>query len=250
MQDEDETTADGSRRDATEHAYQEIRRRIVAGQYPQGSPLTEAALSRALGVSRTPVRAALGRLGADGLVEQMPNRRVVVAEWSTDDVEEIFGLRAVLESYGCGLAAQRATPEQIAGLDRLCDEMEAALAAQEPGWLAVVTRLNNQFHQDVLAITDNRRLVTLVASIVEIPLTHRTIGAYSVPQLERSWAEHRAIARAFELRDSESAASIMRAHILTGRNMTVHGYERPTAYELDPLAEPGGGLPLAARKDA
>lgn len=224
-------------RPAADNAYDEIRRRIVAGDYPQGSPLTEAALSTALGVSRTPVRAALGRLASDGLVEQMPNRRIVVAEWDDGDVEEIFGLRAVLESYGAGLAAAAATTAQTTSMLDLCRRMEESLAAQEPGWLAEVTELNNEFHRSVLAATGNRRLMTLVASIVEIPLTHRTIGAYSVRQLENSWAEHRAIAEAFRLRDGEWAASIMRSHILTGRAITQHGDEHPTAYELDPLAE-------------
>jgi DNA-binding GntR family transcriptional regulator len=233
----DEPGAEGGRRAAAEIAYDEIRRRIVSGEYPQGAPLTEAALSGALGVSRTPVRAALGRLSSDGLVEQMPNRRIVVAEWGTDDVEEIFGLRAVLESYGAGLAADRATPAQVEDLEALCTAMERTLAEQEPGWLAECTALNNRFHQAVLAATENRRLITLVASIVEIPLTHRTIGAYSVRQLENSWAEHRSIAEAFRLHDGEWAAAIMRSHILTGRSITVHGAEHPTAYELDPLAE-------------
>ena len=231
------TPADGPR-DATERAYVEIRRRIVNGQYAQGSPLTEAALSKALGVSRTPVRAALGRLNADGLVEQMPNRRVVVAQWSSGDVEEIFGLRAVLESYGAQLATTSVTPKQLEALEALCDEMDETLAAQAPGWLSACTALNNRFHSGVLEATGNTRLIALVASIVEIPLTHRTIGAYTVPQLERSWAEHRAITEAFHQGDGEWAASIMRAHILTGRSITVYGTGHPTAAELDPLADP------------
>ncbi|MDQ8043527.1 MAG: GntR family transcriptional regulator [Solirubrobacteraceae bacterium] len=224
-------------RPAAETAYDEIRRRIVAGDYEQGSPLTEAGLSTDLGVSRTPVRAALTRLAADGLVEQKSNRRIVVAEWGDSDIEEIFGLRAVLESYGAGLAAATATTAQTNDLEVLCQKMDEALAAQEPGWLAEVTALNNEFHRSVLEATGNRRLINLVASIVEIPLTHRTIGAYSVRQLENSWSEHRSITEAFRLRDGEWAASIMRSHILTGRAITQHGHEHPTAYELDPLAE-------------
>lgn len=239
---------DASRPAAADAAYDEIRRRIVAGDYPQGSPLTEAALSTALGVSRTPVRAALGRLASDGLVDQLPNRRIVVAEWGTDDIEEIFGLRAVLESYGAGLAARSATTEQVNDLDELCMLMEASLTAQQPGWLAECTALNNRFHRAVLEATDNRRLITLVASIVEIPLTHRTIGAYSVRQLENSWAEHRSITEAFRLQDGEWAAAIMRSHILTGRSITVAGHEHPTAYELDPLAEEPKPLRDAEKK--
>jgi DNA-binding GntR family transcriptional regulator len=231
-------SVDGAPGDATERAYAEIRKRIVTGEYPQGSPLTEAALSKALGVSRTPVRAALGRLNADGLVDQLPNRRVVVASWNIGDVEEIFGLRAVLESYGAQLATSAVTPQKQAELEALCDEMDAALAAQEPGWLAVCTALNNRFHTGVLEATGNARLIALVASIVVIPLTHRTIGRYTVRELERSWAEHRAITEAFRQGDAEWAGSIMRSHILTGRSITVHGAGHPTAAELDPLADP------------
>jgi len=241
--------SDGGRRDATENAYLEVRRRIVNGEYAQGTPLTEAALSKALGVSRTPVRGALGRLQAEGLVEQLPNRRVIVAQWNTSDVEEIFGLRAELESYGAGLAAQAVRPDDIAALEQLCDAMDEAIEAQRPGWLAEVTALNNRFHTGVLEATGNRRLVALVASIVEIPMTHRTIGAYTVPELQRSWAEHRAICDAFHRRDSDWAAAIMRSHILTGRSITMYGAGHPTAAELDPLADPENPPTLASMKE-
>lgn len=229
---------DGGRGDATEYAYREIRQGIVEGRHGQGEPLTEAALSAELGVSRTPVRTALGRLVADGLVEQLPNRRAIVARWSGDELEEIFGLRAVLESYGARLAARRAEPGEIAELERLCDRMEETLERREPGWLAECTELNNAFHHGVLALSGNRRLIAFVSSIVEVPLTHRTIGGYTIPQLEHSWAGHREMTAALRKGDEDWAESIMRAHILTGRNIMVHGSEHPAAYELDPLADP------------
>src|SRR6476661_1563391 len=80
----------------------------------------------AIGVSRTPVREALRRLHAEGLVDFVANRGAYVLTWDKSDVEEVFGLRMVLESFGAELAATRRSEEQLAQLRRLADRMTAA----------------------------------------------------------------------------------------------------------------------------
>ena len=86
-----------------------LRELILAGSLAAGAKLGETELANRLDVSRTPVREALSRLAAEGLVEIVPNRGARVAKWSDHDLEQIFELRLRLEPYAVGLAVPRLT---------------------------------------------------------------------------------------------------------------------------------------------
>src|SRR3569623_153872 len=90
---------------ASDHAYRLIRAQILSGARAGGDWLREGDLADSIGVSRTPVREALRRLTAEGLVHYERNRGVQVAAWTTADLDEIFSLRSVLEPWACRLAA-------------------------------------------------------------------------------------------------------------------------------------------------
>ena len=106
---------------AVDKAYEAVRSGIIAGRYLAGARLTEQEIATTVGVSRTPVREALRRLDAEGLVEFTPNLGAVVTIWSEADSDEVFDLRAMLESYSARRATLRAAPEQIAELRRLAE---------------------------------------------------------------------------------------------------------------------------------
>src|ERR1700748_672830 len=100
---------------ATDSTYASIRRAIMAGRAAPGTYLKEKHPAEIMGVSRTPVRAALQRLVGDQLLRSEANRGVFVAEWTSRDIQEVFELRLLLEPYAAGLAALHATPAQIEG---------------------------------------------------------------------------------------------------------------------------------------
>src|SRR4029077_7406872 len=104
---------------AGERAYAAIREGIMGGTYSAGSHLKAEDLAVAIGVSRTPVREALPRLHAEGLGDFVATRGSSVLSWNKSDVEEVFGLRMVLESFGAKKAATARTPEQLAELRSL-----------------------------------------------------------------------------------------------------------------------------------
>ena len=99
---------------AVDKAYDAVRSGIIAGRYLAGARLTEQEIATTVGVSRTPVREALRRLDAEGLVEFTPNLGAIVTVWSEADSDEVFDLRAMLESY----SARRATLRAIRGAGR------------------------------------------------------------------------------------------------------------------------------------
>ena len=97
-----------------EEVYDALRRAIVQGELPRGRRVVETELAGRLGISRTPVREALRKLEAEGLLSKGPGSNLVVNDLSSKDVEETFSIRAVLEGFAARLAAERATPEQVA----------------------------------------------------------------------------------------------------------------------------------------
>jgi DNA-binding GntR family transcriptional regulator len=129
-----------------------LRRAILSGELPGGSPLPEAATAAKLGVSRVPVREALVELERQGLVEFDATGRTCVRRFEDVDVQEILTLRGALQTLAARLAAQRATPDDLRRL-------EAVLArAAETVDLTEFSALDTAFHDEVVAIARHSRL--------------------------------------------------------------------------------------------
>ncbi len=196
---------------AADVAYAELRRRILAGALPAGTHLGEAETAGSLGVSRTPVREALQRLSADGLVDLLPHRGAQTISWTPAELANVFELRALLEPYGAARAASRALTEaELAGLTELCDQMETAAANSDFGRVA---ELNTTLHGTILAAAGNPRLTDLVQTIVLVPVVIGTFSRYDADSLRRSMHHHRELVAALRAADPAWAESVMRAHI-------------------------------------
>jgi DNA-binding GntR family transcriptional regulator len=202
---------------AVEKAYSTIRNGIIEGRFAPDSRITEQEIAAESGVSRTPVREALRRLQAEGLLQFVPNQGAVVASWSARDIEEIFELRAMLESYVAALAAEHATAEQIERLAELAERQFVASARQGPTTLGTISSLNNQFHQILQEAAGSQRLDAILSNLIEVPLVSKTFDSYSPEQLIRSARHHQEIVIALQERDGASAAAVMRTHVLAAR---------------------------------
>lgn len=138
---------------ASERAYQEIRALILTGDVAPGAPLTEEALADIVGVSRTPVREALRRLEAELYVRRSESQRLFVANWSRDDLTEMFALRAMLEAHAAARAATRISDAALADLQTI----NARIAA-------VVSRAGASGAPDIAAFLPENRLSTKSSS--------------------------------------------------------------------------------------
>jgi DNA-binding GntR family transcriptional regulator len=204
---------------AVEKAYAAMRDGIMSGTYAGGSHLKAEDLAAAIGVSRTPVREALRRLHAEGLVDFVANRGAYVLNWDKSDVDEVFGLRMVLESFGAEVAATRRSAEQLAQLRDLAERMTAAARERPTHYLETIADLNTQFHKLVHTASGVKRLSPILLTVIQIPLTMRTFSRYSAEDLERSMAHHREIVSAFEARDGRWAGAVMRSHIIAAHHV-------------------------------
>ncbi len=211
---------------AAERAYTTVRDGILRGAYAAGSRLTEQELAHTAGVSRTPIREALRRLHAEGLVEFEPNHGAVVAAFELEDAEEIFELRALLEPISARRAAERATPAVIAQLRALSQQQMLESTRRIAGYLARIGDLNDRFHRLIQTTAASPRLAKTLGGLIEAPLILHTFAQYSPAELQRSADQHLELVQAFEARDPMWAHSVMHAHILAGRATYLRGRAR------------------------
>jgi len=203
--------------DSVEAAYQVIRGGILAGTYASGQHLSGEILASAIGVSRTPVREALRRLDAEGLVRVVPNQGAYVTGFTITDIAQMFELRAVLESYACELATPRLSASQIEHIARMAERTHSLAIDRPGGYEAGIADANSALHLTIISASGNPRLANMIASVTELPLVMRTLRVYSQEDLVRSAGHHRELAVAFRARDAVWASAVMRSHLLAAK---------------------------------
>lgn len=202
---------------AAERAYNTLRAGIIEGVHPPGARVIEQDVAASAGVSRTPVREALRRLEAEGLLRFEPHRGAFVTSWSVQDAEDIFELRSMLEGYGARLAAAKATAEDTARLRMLAKAQCKEAADRSPGYLERIADLNSQFHHCLEQVAGSARLQATLRTISSAPLILQTFRDYDGDDLNRSAHHHLEIVDAIEAGDGHWAESVMRSHVMAAR---------------------------------
>jgi DNA-binding GntR family transcriptional regulator len=191
-------------------AYQVLKEDILSLKLPPGTVVRIGNLTEELDVSRTPVREALLTLEKEGLVRAEPRVGFFVAEIRSRDLEELYELRAVLESYAVETAAPYVTDEDLSRLER---DLERSQGAVEQGQLERFLEIDTAFHALLIERAPNSRLLLIMDSIGD--LTHRLhyLGLKCVENIQESLVEHREILRALRQQDSQLAARLMSDHL-------------------------------------
>lgn len=197
---------------ASDRAYNHIRSMILSGELQPGSQIREEKLAELCGVSRTPVRDSLRRLEAEMFVRRNDSQRCFVADWSLDDLEDAFQLRAMLEAHAAKRAALRITRDQLKRMRLHNAQLKNAIDAAHPDVPRFIEH-NRQFHLIILEAAASDRLSSMLLQVTEQPVILRTARQYDLENLRRSHHEHDELLIAFENRDAEWAAAVMTAHI-------------------------------------
>ena len=197
---------------ASDRAFDTIREMIVSGELSPGEQLVEEALAVRCGVSRTPVRDALRRLESDLLVRRNDTQRSFVADWSLDDIADVFELRAMLEGHAAKLATNRMDDSTLGQLKAVNSLLRNAVEETPPD-VDTFLEQNRQFHALILKMAASRRLATLMSALIEQPVLWRTAHHYGDDELIRSANEHDELLTAFARGDAAWAESIMSGHI-------------------------------------
>jgi DNA-binding GntR family transcriptional regulator len=195
---------------ASEKAYARLREDILTGRLTAGTALSEVDLAEKLGVSRTPLRAALARLALEGLVDTTRGRTGVVSAVSAESITELFELREALETQAARLASRRRDP---AVFDELVERFAAAPALLRDAGVEAYYALVAEFDAALDAALGNA-VYRGALDGVRLHLTRaRRIAADDPERLVRSAEEHRLICAAIRDGDAALAASATTVHL-------------------------------------
>ncbi|MDP2371886.1 GntR family transcriptional regulator [Rhodoferax sp.] len=192
-----------------------LRQRIFKRELEPGSWIDELKIAQDYGISRTPLREALKVLAAEGLVTMKVRRGAYVTEVSDKDLRDVYHLLSLLESDAAGMVATQATEAQLAELQALHRELEAAV---RPGQIDRdrFFELNEAFHMRLLAIADNRWRDQMVTDLRKVMKLNRHNSLLKSGRIKESLAEHRAIMAALLERDAPATMQRMREHFASG----------------------------------
>ncbi len=208
--------------DATEAQYAALRQHLVDGDFPPGTMLFETALSARYGVSRTPMREALGRLAQDGLIERS-TRGFRVRTRSPEEIIDIYDARIALESTCAGLAASRHSQFDLARLAHLLEQRRLAADPNAFG------ELNNAWHDALRAAAHNPTISSLLDRLDAMLQIYRSRKKQAAD--DRSVDDHDSILAAVRSRDAETAERAMREHLRYMRDRRISNLleETPSA---------------------
>jgi DNA-binding GntR family transcriptional regulator len=187
-----------------------LREDILSGELAPGSVLSETALAESFGVSRGPIREALGRLASDGLVATAPRRGAIVAELTTDEFVEAYQVREALETLAIRLAVPRLEHGDRDRLRALHREMAGHV---ERGEVNAFFDANARFHDLFVTASGNRKLQETYRLLMDQTGRFQARSLALRGSIGRSVSEHEAILEAVDAGDADRAAVLMADHI-------------------------------------
>ena len=195
--------------------YQEVaellRQRIFKRELQPGSWIDEMKIAEEFGISRTPLREALKVLAAEGLVTMKVRRGAYVTEVSDKDLTDVYHLLSLLESDAAGVVADKASDDEIADLQAIHKQLEAASGTRDKFFA-----INERFHMRLLEVAGNRWRDQMVADLRKVMKLNRHNSLLKAGRVKESMLEHRAIMEAISRRDAKAASKRMQEHFRNG----------------------------------
>lgn len=197
-----------------ERAYEELKSAILNETFPPEMFLSERQLSSRLGMSKTPIRAALERLEAEGFVAVAPRQGIVVRKMSLDEVVDLFDIRIALETFVVRNLVGRITPEQSREVQSNLAAQKACAGSED---YALYTRLDADLHLMLCRFHGNREIEKVMLRLRD--KTFRVVArvSRSPGRLTTSYGEHKDIFDAVVRGEGALAAELMEEHLLYGK---------------------------------
>ena len=201
-----------------EATFQQLRSLLVEGVITPGSKLNERELAQSLKVSRTPIREAIKRSAADGLVELIANRGAIAIQLTKEDVLNTFNVIAQLEGYSGELAAKNISDSALSELEALQYEMMASYARRD---LSSYYKLNLRIHQLINQAANNPILSQLFTQVNARIESFRFRSNQDGVKWERAVQEHQEMILALKMHDSERMRKVMIQHVMHKRDVVI-----------------------------
>ncbi|HQS60841.1 MAG: GntR family transcriptional regulator [Polynucleobacter sp. 24-46-87] len=209
-----------------EATFQKLRALLVEGAIKPGSKLNERELAEQLNVSRTPIREAIRRLAADGLVELIANRGAIAIQLTREDIIHTFDVIATLEGYSGELAAKNISAQALIELEALQYEMMASYARRD---LSNYYRLNIQIHNAINQAANNPVLQQLFSQVNARIEALRFRSNQNGVKWEKAVGEHQEMLDALKAHDSARMRKVMMQHVMNKRDVVIQLIDQETS---------------------
>lgn len=200
----------------TQLVSEEIRKKILSGEYAPGAPLRQAALAEELNVSRIPIREALMQLESEGLVHFEAHKGATVSELSVDQVDEVFEVRALLECDVLKRAIPRLTDDDFKRAEELLEEMDDAM--KNGDMIAATGELNAQFHHVLYAPSGRKQTLELIESLYKNCSRFVRMHILLAGGIDTAPDEHKELLTLCREGKKAQAATFLKKHILSARD--------------------------------
>lgn len=206
-----------------ELVYSRLKDDILFGRYRDRERLVQRQIAERLGVSRAPVRDAIRRLEAEGLVTESPRAGHSVADISKDELADLYLVREVLEVVAAKLAAKHATPAQVNAMTESLRQLEEAVGHEEPDRSY---RLGSQFHELLAESSGNTVLQELLRNVWDRVLRYRIAATLIPGRAREGLSDHYEILERIEAKDADGAGEVMKRHIDESRRRISLGIDQ------------------------
>jgi DNA-binding GntR family transcriptional regulator len=194
----------------SEKAYRLIKEKVITLELPPSAVIDEQMLMQQLQLGRTPIREALQRLDAEGLVNIVPRRGTFVNDISITDLQKIFELRIVLEGFSARLAAGRITEETLQQMEAVLRELEEV---SDEDYRALMS-IDKRFHRLLYAAANNEFLAETLDRLYDLSLRLWHLVLMQITDVRHAIEQHRNVLRALREGDAAEAESLVREHIV------------------------------------
>jgi DNA-binding GntR family transcriptional regulator len=208
-----------------DEVYLSIKEAILTGELAPGERISIGRLLQEIGFSPTPIREALLKLEQEGFVSRLPRGGFIVSRFTQKDIDQIFDIRSLLESYAVGLAIQHIKKEDILWLERNIKESEQYIQKKE--WNKVST-LNTEFHDYLNGLSKNERLLSIINGLRDQIFQFRSAILRVPMKAKISIDHHKKMIDAIKRREVELLKKLTQEHIQIGKEVILAEIQKGT----------------------
>jgi DNA-binding GntR family transcriptional regulator len=204
-----------------QHVFDNLKQAIVRGNIAPGEWLVESHIAGMLGISRTPVREAIHKLERERLIERQPRGGFTVLGLDQGDIEETFGIRSVLEGYAARLATHEHQPRELKVLEKKIKDYKHCLDQKQ---LEALPEINTEFHELLYDLSKSPRLIHMINGLRDQIFRYRQVILRNDKFAVISHEDHLQMIKFMRQREAEKVESLVREHILRGRDAVLKAF--------------------------
>jgi len=198
-----------------EQVYKGLKEKILNGTLPPSRRLIEEKIATEMKTSRTPVREAMQKLEKEGLIRKLPRGGFTISSITIEDIEEVFGLRSILEGYAAAVATVKATDDDLKSLEEIVQKQEEC--RKKDGAEQELIALNTEFHDRLYRAAKSIRLYTIINDLTDFIYRFRAIIFKYPEMVEVSIRDHKEMIALMKNKKASKVEKLVRRHIIRGK---------------------------------